>query len=419
MYERRNSVGNRYGNNSRSGGHSRYGGGSGGGNRYSRNDRGRRGQGGGGGRFSGEKISHNRYVAKAQDVGHSTTYVTDIKYSDFDLVQLLKTNLVKKNYIYPTKVQSQAIPNVIAGNDILATASTGSGKTAAFLIPIINRAMKDKTTKCLIITPTRELAGQIKNEFDLFALGAGLRRVLVIGGENIRRQTYELRDNPQFIIGTPGRLKDLFERNHLKLGLFNVVVLDEVDRMLDMGFVADIKMLISKLNQTRQSLFFSATMTSAAEQIANSLLTEPVKITTEAQSPIKNVEQDVVKVTGQGKVETLHGLLIKDEFRKVLVFSKTKRGADSLTKELQTRGFKADTIHGNKSQHKRSKALASFRKGEIKILVATDVAARGIDVPDITHVINYDEPATYSDYIHRIGRTGRIGKKGVALTFVR
>lgn len=412
--EHRRSSGNRYGSRAGNSGGKRYG---------RRDSRGRRGFGGrrsGNGGFRDERITHNRYIAKAENIVEESSYVTDIMYSDFKIADLLKSNLARKKYTYPTKIQSKAIPEAVAGRDILAIAATGSGKTGAFLIPLINKAMQDKTQKCLIITPTRELAVQIKNEFDLFALNAGLKRVLVIGGENIRRQMSELRENPQFIIGTPGRLKDLEERNHLKLSQFGAVVLDEVDRMLDMGFIQDIKFLISRLNQTRQSLFFSATMSRDAENIAHSLLKNPVKIATEVQSPTKNVEQDIIKVSGPAqKLETLHNLLIKNEFKKVLVFLKTKRSADSLAKELQLRGFKVDSIHGNKSQSQRSRALSAFRKGDVKILIATDVAARGIDVPDITHVINYDEPATYADYIHRIGRTGRIGKKGVALTFVR
>ena len=380
---------------------------------------GNRNRRGGGRRGRKERIDPNKYVAEAQVNVEESMYVTDKSYAEFELLPVLSQNLAKKRYVHPTKVQSQAIPEVLAGRDILALASTGSGKTGAFLIPLINNSIKDKTQKTLIVVPTRELANQIKNEFDLFALNAGLKRVLVIGGQNIHRQAASIRENPQFIIGTPGRLKDLCGRGDLKLGQFNNVVLDEVDRMLDMGFIGDIKELIALLNPVRQSLFLSATMTPAAETIARDLLKEPVRITAGTQSPIKNVEQKVIRIVkGQNKIDTLVELLERREFVKVLVFSETKRNCDLLTRELVKRGIKVATIHGNKSQNVRTRMLASFRKNDIQVLVATDVASRGIDVPDITHVINYDEPNTYDDYIHRIGRTGRIGKRGVALTFV-
>ena len=235
----------------------------------------------------------------------------------------------------------------------------------------------------------------------------------------MRRQADQLYKRPQFVIGTPGRLKDMANRRTLNLGTFNNVVLDEVDRMLDMGFIDDIKILIAQLTTEKQSIFFSATMTKEAEVIANTLLKSPIRIQTEKQSPGKNVDQNIVKVNAYSeKVEVLHEILIKEEVAKVLVFTSTKRESDSLAKELMSRGFKTDSIHGDKSQSQRKRVIDMFSKNIITILIATDVAARGIDIPDITHVINYDEPQSYDDYIHRIGRTGRIGRKGTALTFV-
>ncbi len=370
--------------------------------------------------FRDEKIQHAQYIAKASGVTESTPYDTSVTYNDFDLEPILKANIKKKGYVHPTKVQAQAIPVVIDGRDLLAMASTGSGKTAAFLIPLINKVLRDKTQKCLIITPTRELALQIKNEFDSFATGAGLGRTLVIGGENMRQQITSLKYNPHFVIGTPGRLLDLYMRKVLDLSKFSNIVLDEVDRMLDMGFVKDITTIVAKVNPVRQSLFFSATISTVAENIAKSLLIAPERISMERQAPQKNVEQSIVKFTSrESKIQLLHDILNTQEVEKVLVFSRTKRDADTLSRDLKIRGFKAEAIHGNKSQNTRTRTLSMFRDNRIQILVATDVASRGIDVPDITHVINYDEPATYADYIHRIGRTGRIGKKGVALTFVR
>lgn len=370
--------------------------------------------------FRDEKIQHAQYIAKATEIVESTPYDTSVTYNDFDLEPILKANIKKKGYVHPTKVQAQALPVVIDGRDLLAMASTGSGKTAAFLIPLINKVLRDKTQKCLIITPTRELALQIKNEFDTFAAGTGLGRTLVIGGENMRQQITSLKYKPHFVIGTPGRILDLYTRKVLDLDMFSNIVLDEVDRMLDMGFVKDITTIVAKVAPVRQSLFFSATISPVAENIARSLLIAPERISMERQAPHKNVEQNIVKYTSrEHKMQLLHDLLNSQEVEKVLVFSRTKRDADTLSRDLRVRGFKAEAIHGNKSQNTRTRTLSMFRDNRIQILVATDVASRGIDVPDITHVINYDEPATYADYIHRIGRTGRIGKKGIALTFVR
>jgi len=360
------------------------------------------------------------YVSKATKQVAASPYVAEQSYASFDLTTQLKANILSRNYKHPTKIQAQAIPHINAGRDVLSVASTGSGKTAAFLIPMIDKVLRDSSQRCLIIVPTRELAGQIKREFLQFTKGTGLGAVLIIGGASVRLQIKSLKHKPEFIIGTPGRLIDLADRNILDLYQCNNIVLDEVDRMLDMGFIRDIKLLISQLGTAKQSLFFSATLSSEAHQIASSLLVDPIKIEIEKQAPLKNVDQDIVKVgSKKNKTDVLHELLLRDDFQKVLIFSRTKRGADTLTSVLRSRGFKVDSLHGDKSQFKRTKILASFKRNIFNILVATDVASRGIDVPDITHVINYDEPATYADYIHRIGRTGRIGKKGVALTFVR
>ncbi len=364
-------------------------------------------------------ISHDKYISKAEKAETSSIYVTDHKFGDFKITDQLKFNLARKQYIQPTKIQDKSIPEVLNGKDILGLASTGSGKTAAFLVPMINKSIQDQTQKCIIITPTRELASQINDEFYQLTYRTDVRSAVVIGGTSIYKQIQKLERNPQFVIGTPGRLKDLCKRNKLRLEQFNNVVLDEVDRMLDMGFIHDIKELISKLKEQRQTLFFSATMSPKIEIIAYSLLKSPVKIQTEKQSPVKNVDQDIVKVNTQSqKIDKLRDLLNKDEFKKVLIFSRTKRGTDRLSIQLITSGFKTDAIHGDKSQYIRTKVIDKFKNNTINILVATDVAARGLDIPDITHVINYDEPANYDDYIHRIGRTGRVGKKGVALTFV-
>lgn len=338
---------------------------------------------------------------------------------EFDLIKELKKNITYKKYTSPTKIQYEAIPKILQGRDILGLASTGSGKTAAFLIPMINKGVHDRSQRFLIVVPTRELAIQIQDEFMQLARNTGLRSVLVIGGKSIGAQIGILRRDPAFIIATPGRLKDVSERGAIYLKDINNVILDEVDRMLDMGFIDDIRYITSRLNENRQSLFFSATMNRKSEEIANTLLKNPVKIEVEKQEPGKNVDQDVVRLKpGENKFNVLCEYLSKDEFKKILVFTRTKREAENLSKKLFDRGIKVNALHGDKRQAQRTKIIDSFKRDIINILIATDVASRGLDVNNISHVINYDIPENYDDYIHRIGRTGRAGKKGYALTFV-
>ena len=390
-----------------------YGRNSGRGRGFSNQSRGRR--------YSAQKINHSMYISKAVE-GYiaPSVFIETYKFSDLDLHPQLKTNILKKGYTFPTKIQDLTIKSIMEGKDVLGVASTGSGKTGAFLIPLINKSLKNPNEKCLIIVPTRELAKQIREEFVELTFGTNVRSVDVIGGESMGKQVFLLKKQPQFVIGTPGRLKDLEERRILRLEDFNNIVLDEVDRMLDMGFIDDVKFLTSKLRSVKQSLFFSATMSVEAEKVAALLLKNPVKFQVEKVSPAINVDQDIIRVSSVGqKIEKLHELLIDKEFKKVLIFSRTKRGVDRVSKELAVRGFKVDSIHGDKSQYKRTRVITNFKFGKLNILVATDVASRGLDIKDITHVINYDEPENYNDYIHRIGRTGRVNKKGVALTFVK
>lgn len=364
-------------------------------------------------------ISLNQYIAKAMDVEAPSIYVDGALFNDFGLDPILEKNVLSKGYSIPTKIQNQTIPSIMEGKDILGIANTGSGKTAAFLLPMINKLMNDGTQTCLIVEPTRELASQIQDEFKDLSRDTGLKSVLIIGGKSIRDQMHILDKRPHFIICTPGRLKDIYERNGVDLNEVNNVILDEVDRMLDMGFIDDIRFIISKLNPERQSLFFSATMSSKAEIVANSLLKSPVKVETEKQSPLKNVDQDIVRINGdKRKEEVLYEILSKDECKRVLVFTRTKRNADKLSDYLYDKQLNVDALHGDKRQSQRTRIINDFKKGAFNILIATDVASRGLDVSDITHVINYDEPECYDDYIHRIGRTGRAGKKGIALTFI-
>src|SRR5680860_679826 len=291
--------------------------------------------------------------------------------------------------------------------------------TAAFLIPLINKVFRNRSQKVFILAPTRELAVQINDELIDFAKGLNISSTLCIGGANIHRQITSVRRNPNFVIGTPGRIKDLIERRAINLSQFNNVVLDEADRMVDIGFINDIKYFITLLPRERQSLFFSATVSGKVKEILATFVNNPVTISVKKQDTARNIYQDLIKVAGKGKkVDQLHDLLIKDGFDKILIFGRTKWGVQKLTDELVSRGFKAGAIHGNKGQNQRQRILDQFKNSEISILLATDVASRGLDIPNVSHVINYDMPASYDDYVHRIGRTGRADKKGTALTFV-
>lgn len=345
-------------------------------------------------------------------------YAPKHKFADFELCSELKNNIIGRGYTLPTPIQDEAIPEIINGRDVVGIANTGTGKTGAFLLPLINKIYKDKNQKVLIVAPTRELAVQIEKELYSFTRNMGIFSTIAIGGLPINKQIYHLRKGPRFVIGTPGRLLDLYEQRAINFADYQTVVLDEVDRMLDMGFLPDMERIISKLPQPRQSLFFSATMTDNVRAVMNRVTPNPVSITVMQQDVTLNVTQDIMRVSGDKKVAVLCDLLYDEAFEKVLVFGRTKRGVESLSRRLSQEGFSATSIHGNKSQNQRQRALNEFRVGHIKVLLATDVASRGIDVDDITHVINYDLPETYEDYVHRIGRTGRANKKGVALTFV-
>lgn len=365
------------------------------------------------------ELDFTQFVKKAIQTTETEVYNPKHRFADFEIHSKLKANVAEKGYVHPTPIQDGAIPHILEGRDLIGIANTGTGKTAAFLLPLIHKTFKHKTEKVLIIVPTRELALQIEDELRVFSRGSGLNSALCIGGAHIMEQMRSLARNPSFVIGTPGRLKDLIERKKLDLSDFGNIVLDEVDRMLDMGFINDIKYLSALMKTPRQTLFFSATMPREIAELAKKFLNDPVTITIKSRATSENVDQDVVHVSPkEDKIETLHNLLLKPEFQKVLIFGRTKHGVDKLAHRLEERGFKVDSIHGDKSQPQRQRALRRFSKDEITILVATDVAARGLDIPDVTHVINYELPENYEDYIHRIGRTGRGDKKGNALTFI-
>ena len=357
------------------------------------------------------------FVNRAIDVVE-TAYVPVNSFSDFPLAEIVKKNVLARGFDKPTAIQDQAMLPVLEGRDLVGIANTGTGKTAVFLLPLITKVSKDRNQKVLIVAPTRELALQIQDEFKLFSLGMGIFSTLCIGGASLYGQRRELSRRPNFVIGTPGRIKDLVGRRVLNLSDYKNVVLDEVDRMLDMGFIHDVRQIISFLPKNRQSLFFSATIPEEIKGVMQSFLVDPVTVSVKTGVTPHNVDQDIIRTRGKNKLEVLHQLLIKEEFRKVLVFGRTKWGVNKLEASLIQRGFRAVAIHGNKSQGQRLRALKMLKNNQVQVLLATDVASRGIDIEDITHVINYDVPETYNDYVHRIGRTGRAGKKGIALTFV-
>lgn len=361
----------------------------------------------------------SKFISKAVITESVENFVPEHRFTDFQIDERLKGNIIKKGYDTPTPIQDRSIPHILRGSDIVGIANTGTGKTGAFLIPLVNKVLLNPAERILIMVPTRELAIQIGDELRGFTTALRIYSAICVGGAGIGPQIGDLRRKPNFVIGTPGRLKDLMERKALTLSDFGTVVLDEADRMLDMGFINDMKFIMSHMKSERHTLFFSATLSSDIERLIGSFLKEPVRVSVKTRDTSKNVDQDVVRVpAGGSKVDILHDLLVQPEFSKVLVFGRTKHGVEKLSKVLEQRGFKAESIHGNKTHGKRQKALGLFKQGNVQILVATDVAARGLDITDVSHVINYELPTTYDDYVHRIGRTGRAGKTGKALTFV-
>ncbi len=373
----------------------------------------------GGGKRNESKLDPNLFIKKAVVANKPEEYIATTKFNDYAIDDKLKRNIADHGYTAPTAIQEKSIPEILKGRDVIGIANTGTGKTAAFLISLINKSYLDRRQRVLIVVPTRELAIQIWDEFVIFAKGTNLNAVAAVGGANIMRQTYALRKSPHFVIGTPGRIKDLIQRRELNLSLFQNVVLDEVDRMVDIGFIHDIKYMIALLPKVRQSLFFSATVDNKTQEILASFVKDPVTVSAKTQNTAENIDQDIIRLSGgRAKIDVLHDLLIQPGFDKVIIFGRTKWGSEKLSKALLERGFRAMAIHGNKSQNQRQRALDDFKSDRANILIATDVASRGIDVDNITHVINYDAPSTYEDYVHRIGRTGRAGKKGVALTFI-
>jgi ATP-dependent RNA helicase RhlE len=346
------------------------------------------------------------------------------EFSSFDLNPFILESLKNKGYNETTPIQGQAIPHLLLGKDLLGIAQTGTGKTAAFSLPILNRLAKNKIkikpdrTRALILTPTRELASQINDSLRSYSKGLGIYSTVVFGGVGMGKQVQAMSHGIDILVATPGRLLDLMNHGHVRFDQLEVFVLDEADRMLDMGFIHDVKKIISKLPPVRQTMMFSATMSKDISAIAHSLLKEPVKVeVTPEATTVEKIDQKLMKVSKANKIKLLEHLLKDSAIQSVLVFTKTKHGADKVVKNLQRIQILSAAIHGNKSQNAREKALLDFRQGKIKVLVATDIAARGIDVPGVTHVINYDVPNDPESYVHRIGRTARAGRDGIAICF--
>jgi ATP-dependent RNA helicase RhlE len=346
-------------------------------------------------------------------------YIPTNKFENYNISPQVLENVRLKGYTIPTPIQDQIMSSIIEGRDAIGIANTGTGKTAAFLIPLVDKVFRNKQERVLIVAPTHELVIQIRDELRGFARGLGIYTTLCIGGVNMNRQISELRQKPHFVIGTPGRLKDIIETRILQLSQFHTVVLDEADRMVDIGFIKDIKYFISLMPPVRQSLFFSATISEKVKEILRTFVKNPVTVSVKKQETAENIEQEIVRIQqGANKVDKLHDLLKQPGFEKVLLFGRTKWGVQKLTDELIRRGLRAGAIHGNKKQNQRQRVLDEFKDNKIQILLATDVASRGLDIPDVSHVINYDMPESYEVYVHRIGRTGRADKKGIALTFM-
>jgi ATP-dependent RNA helicase RhlE len=348
-----------------------------------------------------------------------------LSFEQLHLIAPIADALKTKGYTQPTPIQAQSIPVILKGRDLLGCAQTGTGKTAAFAIPILQTLFLMKRggdfppgIKTLILTPTRELAIQINDSFKAYGQGTGLRHEVIFGGVSAVPQTQALRRGTDILIATPGRLLDLMQQKIVSLKDIKIFVLDEADRMLDMGFIHDVRKVIAQLPSKRQTLFFSATMPDEISGLADSILTDPAKVSvTPVSSTAEKVEQAVYFVE-KGDKRNLLPYLLKDQVKgRVLVFSRTKHGADKVAKDLNKHGIKAEAIHGNKSQNARQRALENFKSGATRILVATDIAARGIDIQELPYVINYDLPNVPETYVHRIGRTGRAGFSGKALSF--
>jgi len=347
-------------------------------------------------------------------------FLSDRMVSDLPIDSKLKQALALKGYERPTEIQDRTLETLMEGRDLLGIAQTGTGKTGAFLIPIIEQLLHNRVNPyALIVVPTRELALQVEEEFKGMARGLGLYSACFIGGTNINRDLQNLRRSTHVVIATPGRLLDLTDRRAIDLSKFKTLVLDEFDRMLDMGFIRDVNRILDGMKQRNHTMLFSATLDKSQQSMINNILKNHLTVKVTGNSSADGIEQEVIRLKpGEDKFKVLHEMLSQNEFKKVLLFEETKHRVNRLCLKLNKSGIQADQIHGNKSQNARQNALKAFKQGRVQVLVATDVASRGLDVSDVSHVINYQVPQTHDSYIHRIGRTGRAGKIGKAYTFV-
>ena len=346
------------------------------------------------------------------------------EFSQLALIEPLQRALRAENYAQPTPIQAQAIPHLLAGRDVLGLAQTGTGKTAAFALPILQRLAEKRvpptprSARALVLTPTRELALQIDDSFRRYGRFLGLRQAVIFGGVGQQPQVAAMARGVDILIATPGRLLDLMNQRHVRFDGLSVLVLDEADRMLDMGFIRDVKRIVATLPRERQTLLFSATMPGDIAALSQSVLRQPVRVeVTPVSSTVERIEQRVLFVDGGSKRSLLAEVLRDPDISRALVFARTKHGADRIARDLARGNVEAAAIHGNKSQSARQRALESFRSGRVRVLVATDIAARGIDIDGISHVINFDLPNVPESYVHRIGRTARAGRSGIALSF--
>ncbi len=360
-------------------------------------------------------------VKEADHAVVDKVFRSDRLVSELPIDAKLKQALASKGYKRPTEIQDRTLETLLEGKDLLGIAQTGTGKTGAFLIPIIEQLLHRRVNPyALIVVPTRELALQVEEEFKSMTRGLGLYSACFIGGTNINRDLQTLRRNSHVVIATPGRLLDLTDRGAMNLGKFKTLVLDEFDRMLDMGFIRDVNRILEGMKQRSHTMLFSATLDKSQQTMINTILSHPVTVKVSAgNSSGDGIDQEVIRLKpGQDKFRILHDMLSQNDFNKVLLFEETKHRVSRLCIKLNKAGIRAEQIHGNKSQNARQNALKAFKQGRVKVLVATDVASRGLDITDVSHVINYQVPQTHDSYIHRIGRTGRAGKVGKAYTFV-
>jgi ATP-dependent RNA helicase RhlE len=396
--------------------------------------RGKSSQGGRGGNRGNSRFTHSRgnrgggrkmptfdpsKFINTNPVEHKTEAFTPVHtFATFGLDKRLVASVQELGITSPSPIQDEIIPLMLDNHDVIGLAETGTGKTAAFLLPIIHKTLKDDRRQTLIVTPTRELALQIDVELRKLTKGMKIYSTVCVGGAGIGAQIKGLKRKNHFIIGTPGRLLDLIRRRKYSTEYVRTVVLDEADRMLDMGFIHDIRSILKATPRERETHFFSATIDKNTRDLVHEFLRDPVTVTVKKSDVTNSIEQDVVRYGREGKYETLLSLLKDDANTRTIIFGAMKHRVQKLADDLNKSGIRSEAIHGNKSHGQRQRALSNFKGGRVQVLVATDVAARGIHVDDVSHVINYDLPSTFEDYVHRIGRTGRSDKRGKALTFV-